>query len=242
MLTRIDPTIDFRWYRGSPTSDLVARGELACRSRDRQRRFLGALDGPAAAARLGRLHPFGDRRRWVPADRGREAGDRRMDDEPARAREGRHGSSRGRQGLRRAARILRVDPRRRSAAGLAVARREATGRGSAGRRPGGRCRHLRRRSHRRRRRRGDAGLLSGIRRRRSHRYRVALLPGRAAAHAARHGKAGRARADDWLVVGHRVGEAEPARDRRRLVSRAAGRQRRSPTSCSATPTRRAACP
>jgi beta-glucosidase len=29
MLTRIDPTIDFRWYRGSPTSDLVARGEIA---------------------------------------------------------------------------------------------------------------------------------------------------------------------------------------------------------------------
>jgi beta-glucosidase len=29
VLTRIDPTIDFRWYRGSPTSDLVARGEVA---------------------------------------------------------------------------------------------------------------------------------------------------------------------------------------------------------------------
>ena len=29
MLTRIDPTIEFRWYRGSPTSDLVARGEIA---------------------------------------------------------------------------------------------------------------------------------------------------------------------------------------------------------------------
>jgi beta-glucosidase len=28
MLTRIDPTIDFRWYRESPTSDLVARGEI----------------------------------------------------------------------------------------------------------------------------------------------------------------------------------------------------------------------
>jgi beta-glucosidase len=28
MLTRIDPTVEFRWYRGSPTSDLVARGEL----------------------------------------------------------------------------------------------------------------------------------------------------------------------------------------------------------------------
>jgi beta-glucosidase len=27
-LTRIDPAVDFRWYRGSPTSDLVARGEL----------------------------------------------------------------------------------------------------------------------------------------------------------------------------------------------------------------------
>jgi beta-glucosidase len=28
MLTRTDPTVEFRWYRGSPTSDLVARGEL----------------------------------------------------------------------------------------------------------------------------------------------------------------------------------------------------------------------
>ncbi len=29
MLTRVDPTVDFRWYRGSPTSDLMARGEIA---------------------------------------------------------------------------------------------------------------------------------------------------------------------------------------------------------------------
>jgi beta-glucosidase len=29
VLTRTDATVDFRWYRGSPTSDLVARGELA---------------------------------------------------------------------------------------------------------------------------------------------------------------------------------------------------------------------
>ncbi len=29
VLTRLDSTIDFRWYRGSPTSDLVARGEVA---------------------------------------------------------------------------------------------------------------------------------------------------------------------------------------------------------------------
>jgi beta-glucosidase len=28
MLARIDPTVDFRWDRGSPTADLVARGEL----------------------------------------------------------------------------------------------------------------------------------------------------------------------------------------------------------------------
>ena len=28
LLTRVDPTVDFRWDRGSPTSDLVARGEL----------------------------------------------------------------------------------------------------------------------------------------------------------------------------------------------------------------------
>jgi beta-glucosidase len=28
LLTRVDPRIDFRWYRGSPTSDLVARGEV----------------------------------------------------------------------------------------------------------------------------------------------------------------------------------------------------------------------
>jgi beta-glucosidase len=28
VLTRVDPTVDFRWYRGSPTSDLVARGEV----------------------------------------------------------------------------------------------------------------------------------------------------------------------------------------------------------------------
>jgi beta-glucosidase len=29
VLTRTDPAIDFKWYRGSPTSDLVARGEIA---------------------------------------------------------------------------------------------------------------------------------------------------------------------------------------------------------------------
>ena len=28
VLSRIDPTVDFRWYRGAPTSDLVARGEI----------------------------------------------------------------------------------------------------------------------------------------------------------------------------------------------------------------------
>ena len=29
VLTRLDATVDFKWYRGSPTSDLVARGEIA---------------------------------------------------------------------------------------------------------------------------------------------------------------------------------------------------------------------
>ncbi|HEY8536269.1 MAG TPA: glycoside hydrolase family 3 N-terminal domain-containing protein, partial [Vicinamibacterales bacterium] len=29
LLTRVDATVDFRWYRGSPTSDLVPRGEVA---------------------------------------------------------------------------------------------------------------------------------------------------------------------------------------------------------------------
>src|SRR5206468_2824751 len=29
VLTRSDSTVDFKWYRGSPTSDLVARGEMA---------------------------------------------------------------------------------------------------------------------------------------------------------------------------------------------------------------------
>jgi beta-glucosidase len=29
MLTRVDRTIEFRWYRGSPTSNLVARGEVS---------------------------------------------------------------------------------------------------------------------------------------------------------------------------------------------------------------------
>jgi beta-glucosidase len=29
LLSRVDPTVDFRWDRGSPTSDLVARGEVA---------------------------------------------------------------------------------------------------------------------------------------------------------------------------------------------------------------------
>ncbi len=28
VVTRTDPTVEFRWYRGSPTSDLVARGEV----------------------------------------------------------------------------------------------------------------------------------------------------------------------------------------------------------------------
>ncbi len=28
LVTRVDPSVDFRWYRGSPTSDLVARGEV----------------------------------------------------------------------------------------------------------------------------------------------------------------------------------------------------------------------
>ena len=125
LVTRVDPSVDFRWYRGSPTSDLVARGEVRRRSRDRQRRLLGALDGADSPARLGRLHAVGHRRRRIPADRGRQAGDRRMDDGPARTREGGEGPARGRQGLRRAARVLRIDPRRRGAADLAIARRQA---------------------------------------------------------------------------------------------------------------------
>ena len=52
MLTRIDPTVDFRWYRGSPTSDLVARGEVpadrALDNDDFSARWTGQLVPPAS--------------------------------------------------------------------------------------------------------------------------------------------------------------------------------------------------
>jgi beta-glucosidase len=51
MLTRVDPKVDFRWDRGSPTSDLVARGEVpvdrALENDDFSVRWSGQLLPPA---------------------------------------------------------------------------------------------------------------------------------------------------------------------------------------------------
>jgi beta-glucosidase len=61
-LSRLDPKVDFNWYRGSPTEDLVARGE---RSRDRaiadddfSIRWTGQLVPPASGEYV--IHVSGD--------------------------------------------------------------------------------------------------------------------------------------------------------------------------------------
>ena len=52
VLTRVDATVEFRWYRGSPTSDLVARGEVpadrAMGNDDFSARWTGQLVPPAS--------------------------------------------------------------------------------------------------------------------------------------------------------------------------------------------------
>jgi beta-glucosidase len=54
MLTRVDATVDFRWERGSPTSDLVARGEVpterALANDDFSVRWTGQIVPPVSGA------------------------------------------------------------------------------------------------------------------------------------------------------------------------------------------------
>ena len=50
VLTRVDPRVDFRWDRGSPTSDLVARGEFPADRALANDELLRALDGPDRSA------------------------------------------------------------------------------------------------------------------------------------------------------------------------------------------------
>ena len=61
VLTRLDPTVAFRWDRGAPTDELVARGELARGAGPRERLVLRPLDGRPRAARLRRVRADGDR-------------------------------------------------------------------------------------------------------------------------------------------------------------------------------------
>ena len=74
----------------------------------RQRRLLGALDGPDRPARLRTLRADGHRRRRLPPRRRRQARDRRMDDHAAGTRAQRAPRAGGRPPLRREARVLRV--------------------------------------------------------------------------------------------------------------------------------------
>ena len=49
VLTRIDPAVNFRWDRSSPTTDLVARGELPARARSAT--TTSRFGGPASSCR-----------------------------------------------------------------------------------------------------------------------------------------------------------------------------------------------
>ena len=157
VFTRVDPKVDFRWYRGSPTDEAVARGELPADRAFPRRRLLGSLDGRARAASVGRVRAGRHRQR-------RRAGDRRRADAsstrgPTRRWRGRPAAKVALEAGREYAarrRVLRGGARRRGPPGLeAPGIRVALRRGRE-RRPGGRRRRLRRRPDRRGRGRGDA--------------------------------------------------------------------------------------
>ncbi len=159
-LVRVDSQIGFRWDRGSPTDNLMARGEAhggqSVPPDNFSIRWSGQLLPPVsgtyqleAAANDGfRLYLDGK----LLLDQ--------LEGQRPPARRQRQRDAAGRSQLRPAARVLRRRARRRRAPGMAHARREAAVRGSAA--GGARVRRgdLRRRPHRRRRRRGDDGELS----------------------------------------------------------------------------------
>ena len=161
MLTRIDARVAFRWDRGAPTDDLVARGELTENARSAA--TTSACAGPGNCCRRCRaLRDCRSARTMAFACSSTAR--------PARSTTGRstprmHSKSalrrpRGRQGLRPEARVLRRHPRCRGAARLAPARRQAAVRRSARCGAAGRRDRLRRRPHRRCRRRGNESELS----------------------------------------------------------------------------------
>ena len=130
--------------------------------------------GQLAAPGLRPLRADGHGRRRLPPRRGRPARDRRVDDDAARPR-GDSASVDLEAGKAYDVRLeyFEADPRRRDPAGLAAARRQGAVRGGARRGAGGGRRRLRGRPHRRRRGRGDEGLVPRLRGRRPHRHRAA---------------------------------------------------------------------
>ena len=83
VLSRVDSTVDFKWYRGAPTSDAVARGELpldkALDNDNYSARWTGILTPPAT----GDYELTVSWRRRLPAVHRRQAGDRSVDDDVA---------------------------------------------------------------------------------------------------------------------------------------------------------------
>ena len=190
VFSRVDPTVDFRWDRGSPTSDLVARGEVtadhALDNDDFSARWTGQLLPPASGTYT--VIVAGDDGFRLFVD-GKPVIDDWTTTSRAQAKTAAVTLEAG-QACGRPARVLRGQARRRDTARVAAARREAAVRRSARRRARGRRGDLRRRPDRRRRRRGDEGVVSRLCRRRSHRHRAAGAAG-AAARGARTQRASR---------------------------------------------------
>ncbi len=212
MLTRVDPRVDFRWARGPPTNDLVARGELpadrALANDDFSVRWTGQLVPPVSGRY--ELTVTGDDGFRLDVD-GKRVIDEWTTTPRARARSA-------------PLDLDRRGPRRGDSSGLEAARRQgAAGRGT-GRRARRRRRGLRGRPHRRRRGRGDDGVVPRILGWGPHGPRPPFHPGQAAASSAGDGQADRPRPDDRIRDRRGVGAEEHPGHRGGLVPRTAGRQ------------------
>ena len=186
-------------------------------------RLQRALDRSVVASRFGPLRNRSRRqRRLSPVPRWPRSAER-LGGERARAQRERVRRPAGGQGIRAAVGILRGHSRRRGAPGVASAGRETAVRRSARYGAGRRCSRIRRRIDRRRRRRGNEGELSGLRRRRPHGSAPAGQPAQASRSAACNGQACRTRAHDGLGTRRRLGAGKAASDSSRVVSGAARR-------------------
>ena len=226
VLTRVDPSVAFRWDRGAPTDELVARGELsaerALESDSFSVRWTGVLVPPASGEYELTVTGNDGVRLFVD---GRKVLEEWSEASVSRAVSARVSLEAGREHALKA-RVLRGRAGRRGPAGLAPAGGRHAVRRGPGRGAGVGRRRLRRRPHRRGRRRGDEGRLPGLRRRRPDGHRAARRPEEDAGGAPRHRQAGGARAHHGLRAGRELGEGEPARHPPRLVPGPAGRERR----------------